>query len=340
MTAPVIFISLDSSKESVGSHVPQVILFDAIPTIILVIPEVPSKVPIIPAPLIAPWVGVGSVTSPAGVLDLPAEEAQERHESFASMMLWFQVEGQADSLSNPGRIFLLDRTLPHPSELGRVRGVIDPGLRRFLTTRKRVRPFPTRRLASDSSHSSSYLDSLLDNSSGSPSDSLSDTSSVRSSGYNTSGQTHSRSLTRVASSRSLDSSLLSAGQSRKRCRSHTTLVPLSTPVLRLIAPTHADLLPPRKRFRYCDRVGYNNENGIGMGVEIVVSDIKEDAEEFKAEASTGGTMEIDVDPLVTGGIFESSKGDVHDLEGTLHDIVHYMSEVLLDRIAEFETAQR
>ncbi|GKG17817.1 hypothetical protein Tco_0372115, partial [Tanacetum coccineum] len=70
MTAPVIFISLDSSKESVGSHVPQVILFDAIPTIILVIPEVPSKVPIIPAPLIAPWVGVGSVTSPAGVLDL------------------------------------------------------------------------------------------------------------------------------------------------------------------------------------------------------------------------------------------------------------------------------
>ncbi|GJY80056.1 putative reverse transcriptase domain-containing protein [Tanacetum coccineum] len=54
----------------------------------------------------------------------------------------------------------------------------------------------------------------------------------------------------------------------------------------------------------------------------------------KAEVSAGGTMEIVVDPLVTGGISKSTRGDAPDLKGTLHDIVHYMSEVPLDRITE------
>ncbi|GJU17485.1 putative reverse transcriptase domain-containing protein [Tanacetum coccineum] len=89
-----------------------------------------------------------------------------------------------------------------------------------------------------------------------------------------------------------------------------------------------------------DGVGAHTEDGIGMGVEIAASDIREDEEEFEAEASAGGTMEIDVDPFVTSGIFESTRGDASDLEGTLYDIVHYMSEVPLDRITEFETAQR
>ncbi|GKC31811.1 hypothetical protein Tco_1039105 [Tanacetum coccineum] len=52
-----------------------------------------------------------------------------------------------------------------------------------------------------------------------------------------------------SSERSLDSSSPSSKPSRKRCRSPTALVPSSTHVLRLIAPTPADLLPPCKRFR-------------------------------------------------------------------------------------------
>ncbi|GKB62958.1 hypothetical protein Tco_0919144, partial [Tanacetum coccineum] len=105
---------------------------------------------------------------------------------------------------------------------------------------KRVGPFPARRLAwrrvshhssdrhsspdftSDSSSSGLSSDSSLDTFSGSPSDSLSDTSIVHSSRCATSGQTHSGPSTRVASSRLLDSSLLSAGPSRKRCRSPAT----------------------------------------------------------------------------------------------------------------------
>ncbi|GJZ51265.1 hypothetical protein Tco_0605780, partial [Tanacetum coccineum] len=120
------------------------------------------------------------------------------------------------------------------------------------------------------------------------------------------------------------------------------------------SPTLADLLPRHKRFRYSyslddnkeelmeigtadaevvtnlsigDGVGAHTEDGIGMGVEIAASDIREDEEEFEAEVSAGGTMEIVVDPLVTGGISKSTRGDAPDLKGTLHDIVHYMSEV-------------
>nr|GEU29124.1 hypothetical protein [Tanacetum cinerariifolium] len=71
MAALVILISSNSSEESVGSHVPRVILFGAIPTIILVILKVPAEVPIVHAdPLVAPEVGAVSVTSPTRVLDL------------------------------------------------------------------------------------------------------------------------------------------------------------------------------------------------------------------------------------------------------------------------------
>nr|GEZ42433.1 reverse transcriptase domain-containing protein [Tanacetum cinerariifolium] len=56
---------------SVGSHVPQVILFGAIPAIIPVIPVIPAEVPIVFADLlVAPEVGVVFVTSPAEGLDL------------------------------------------------------------------------------------------------------------------------------------------------------------------------------------------------------------------------------------------------------------------------------
>ncbi|GKE92832.1 hypothetical protein Tco_1573927, partial [Tanacetum coccineum] len=58
-----------------------------------------------------------------------------------------------------------------------------------------------------------------------------------------------------------------------------------------------------------DGVRVDTEDGIGMGVEISASDIKEDKEEIEVDASTGGTMEIVVDPLVIGGISESTRGD-------------------------------
>ncbi|GKG25741.1 hypothetical protein Tco_0398887, partial [Tanacetum coccineum] len=65
MAAPVIPISLDSSDESVGSHVPRVILFGTIPTSIPVFPMVAAEVSIVPGdPLVALEVGAVSVISP------------------------------------------------------------------------------------------------------------------------------------------------------------------------------------------------------------------------------------------------------------------------------------
>ncbi|GKB10128.1 hypothetical protein Tco_0844051 [Tanacetum coccineum] len=109
----------------------------------------------------------------------------------------------------------------------------------------------------------------------------------------------------------------------------------------LIAPALVNL-PPRKRFKdpYSSEDSREEHMEIGMGVDIATSDIREDEEEFEAEASTGGTMEIAVDPLVIGSISEPTGGDAPDLEGTLYDIAHYMSDVPLNRITEFETAQR
>nr|GFD41336.1 hypothetical protein [Tanacetum cinerariifolium] len=123
--------------------------------------------------------------------------------------------------------------------------------------------------------------------------------------------------------------------SRKRCRSSSTLVPSPTHDSRSIAPTPADLLPPRKRFRdsyspedsreeqievdtanveavadvgISDGVVAHTGDGVGMRVKISTSDVSEDDKEFEAEASVVDRREIVVDPLAISYIFESSIG--------------------------------
>ncbi|GKC56394.1 hypothetical protein Tco_1083992 [Tanacetum coccineum] len=167
--------------------------------------------------------------------------------------------------------------------------------------------------------------------------------------------------------RLLDSSSPSSRPSRKRCRSPTASVPSPTHVSRLIAPTPIDLLPPRKRFRdsyspedseeehievdtadaeadadvgISDGVVAHPEDSIDMGVEIATSDVREDDEEFEAEANAADTREIVIDLLAIGDSSESFRGGIHDLEDTIYNIVHYMLEVHIDRITEIETTQR
>ncbi|GJY80248.1 putative reverse transcriptase domain-containing protein [Tanacetum coccineum] len=162
------------------------------------------------------------------------------------------------------------------------------------------------------SSSGSSLDSSSDTFSGSPSDSLSDSSSVHSLGCDTSGQIH----------QTYDLSC-STWLVYPRIWTHYDIV------RRLDVKAYScDLLPPYKRFRdhtyrviaiehmeigtadieavadlgIGDRVGARTEDGIGMGVKVAASDIREDNEEFETEASVGGTIKIDVDPLVTGGL--------------------------------------
>ncbi|GKD31661.1 hypothetical protein Tco_1242439, partial [Tanacetum coccineum] len=318
----------------------------------------------------------------------PAEQRPERHESLrgggtgSHLGHHHRRDHHLTTLLHHHLSFPLLLLLPHLGFIDGHRFLSDPvklSLLVDLTT-----PILMGRVSyftSDSSSSSSSSDSSSDTSPRSSSNSLLDSSSVHSSGCDAVGQSHSGPSTRFASprsaplstpyppttlessqdssfERSLDSSSPSARPSRKRCRSPTILVSPSTPIPRLRASTHVDLLPPRKRFRDSyspedsgeehmeigtadekavadlgigDGVGVTTEDGICMGVEVATSDIREDKEELEAEASMGGMMEITVDPLVTGGISESTGGDVPDLEGTLYDIAYYMSEVPLDR---------
>ncbi|GJX19045.1 hypothetical protein Tco_0221722, partial [Tanacetum coccineum] len=82
------------------------------------------------------------------------------------------------------------------------------------------------------------------------------------------------------------------------------------------------------------------EDAVGMRFKIDTSDVREDDEEFEAEASAVDMKEIVVDPLAIGDSSESSKGGIPDLEDTIYDIVHYMSEVRIDWITKIETTHK
>ncbi|GJW74599.1 hypothetical protein Tco_0133969, partial [Tanacetum coccineum] len=186
-----------------------------------------------------------------------AEQRPERHESLAAhdAMVSRWRDRVTSRPSSPSGSSSHDTFAPS-SEFPIAPVVAPPGIRRWpaiLIRPEEVIPFgqPYRthhnrpHFTSDSSFSGSSSDSSSDTSSRSPSDSLSDTSSVHSSRCDASGQTHSGPSTRVASSRLVYPSImtprytsLSAGPSRKRCRSPTTSVLSSTSILRLIAPTH------------------------------------------------------------------------------------------------------
>ncbi|GJX43069.1 putative reverse transcriptase domain-containing protein [Tanacetum coccineum] len=143
--------------------------------------------------------------------------------------------------------------------------------------------------------------------------------------------TTSESSSGDSSERPLHSSSHSAGPSRKRCRSLVNSVPLSTPVMGSLAPTRADLLPPRKRFRD----SYSSEASIEEDAEIDPRDVRDDTKEYEADASAEDTVEVGIDPMsapiVDEEIIEPAGEDSSDSSGTRNGIV---------RIVGIETAQR
>ncbi|GJV07963.1 hypothetical protein Tco_1345619 [Tanacetum coccineum] len=232
--------------------------FGAIPAIILVIPEVP----IIPAgPIVTPEVGTVSVILPSGVLDLldysPSSDSDPSEDSLhpaPNLPLVSPFLCSDDSEANefpltpvvaPPEIHRRLTILVRPGEaipFGRLYRTHLNGPRKLLTTRKRVRHIPTHRLtwrrrfvhrslARTPRHSEAFR-------------------RWRSAPLSTPYlPTTSESSLGSSSERLLDSSSSSSRPSRRRCRSPTASVPSPTHVLRSIAPTPVDLLPPRKRFR-------------------------------------------------------------------------------------------
>ncbi|GKA13629.1 putative reverse transcriptase domain-containing protein, partial [Tanacetum coccineum] len=265
------------------------------------------------------------------------------------------------------------------------------GPRKLLTARKRVGPLPARRLASrhasprSSDHHSSSSSSSSDSS---PVHSLGlDASDQAHSGSSTRDvsprlcypprraprrseafrrwcaaplstlypPTTSESSSGDSSERPLHSSSHSVGPSRKRCRSLVDSIPSSTPVMGSLAPTRADLLPPRKRFRdsYSSEAsieedaevgpietGVDMELGIGDGddvrdhVEIDPRDVRDDTEEYEADTSAGDTVEVGIDPMsapiVEEEIVEPAGEDSSDSSGTRDGIVRSFEDMLID----------
>ncbi|GKC67252.1 hypothetical protein Tco_1099850, partial [Tanacetum coccineum] len=314
MAAPIISISSDSSKKSVSSHAPRVILFGAIPAIIPVIPEVP----IVPVdPIVSPEEGTVSVVSPTEVLDLVDYSSS------------FDSDPSEDSLPPVPDLPLVlpfgssshDTLAPLSKEdipIGRLYRTYYGGPCRALTARKSVRPLSSHRLA---------LSEAFRRWRSTPS-------------YIPYPPTTSESSLGSSPKRPLDSSTPSSGPSRKRCRSPAASVPSPTHDLRSIASTLADLLLPRNRFRD----SYSPEDSGEEHIEVDTADAEavadEDDEEFKAKASTAKTREIAIDPLAIGDCSESSRGGIPGLEDTIYDIVYYMSEVCIYRITEIKTTQR
>ncbi|GJY42549.1 hypothetical protein Tco_0429819 [Tanacetum coccineum] len=170
-----------------------------------------------------------------------------------------RIHRRSAILIRPGKAILFGR--PYRTHLN--------GPRKLLTTRKRVGPLPAHRLAwryaspRSSDHRPSSSSSSLDS------------FQVHSSGLDALDQAHSGSLTRDvsprlesslgdSSERPLHSSSHSARASRKRCRSPIDSVPSSIPVMGSLAPTHADLLSPHKRFRD----SYSSEASIEEDTEV------------------------------------------------------------------------
>ncbi|GKC39189.1 hypothetical protein Tco_1051573, partial [Tanacetum coccineum] len=160
-----------------------------------------------------------------------------------------------------------------------------------------------------------------------------------------------------SSERPLHLSSHSTGPSRKRCRSPVDSVPSSTPVIGSLAPTRADLLPPRKRFRdsysyetsieedtKIDPIetGVDMELGIGDGdgdgvrdhVEIDPRDVMDDTEEYEADTSAGDTVEVGIDPMSAPifkeEIIEPAGEDSSDSSGTRDGIVRSFEDMPID----------
>ncbi|GKE62218.1 hypothetical protein Tco_1512585, partial [Tanacetum coccineum] len=137
------------------------------------------------------------------------------------------------------------------------------------------------------------------------------------------------------------------------------------------APTRADLLPSRKKFRdsYSSEasieedaevsltgtrvdmeLGIGDREDVGDHVEIDHRDARDDTEEYEADASVGDTAEVGIDPmtapLVKEEIVEPAGEDSPDSSGTRDGIVRSVEDmpvdlgVRVDRIVGIETAQR
>ncbi|GKB26210.1 hypothetical protein Tco_0865611, partial [Tanacetum coccineum] len=338
MAAPVISISLYSSNESVGSSISRVILFGSIPI----------EVHVVPADLpITPEVGAADVALPVGM-----EE---------------QIASQPSS--SPSAVII---TTTYTSGFDRK----EDGWTDFSSLALR--------------YTSHYLDRFT---SGSSSDHSSlDRSPVYhfSFGHSTLDQTlygHTSPVT-LHLLIHLHLSLVyypppartSRGTEafcRWRAAQLSTMYPLTTSESSAgDSSSESSAGPSRKKCRFRD--SYSSEDSIeedidadvladieadagvddGISMEVSVEVVSEDDEEYEAESSTRGTVEIGmnrvIEPVVAEDIAEPTSENYHDLASVdgsrevmqmgldvaMQELYNHMHEILVDRIMEIEAGHR
>nr|GEV01846.1 putative reverse transcriptase domain-containing protein [Tanacetum cinerariifolium] len=170
------------------------------------------------------------------------------------------------------------------------------------------------------------------------------------------------------------SSESSAGPSRKRCRSPAAIVILFIHAMRALVPSHADLLPPRKRFR--DSISPKDsveedidtdvledikadatavevavdrdvEAGINAGIDMEI-DVEVDVEdevEDEVESSDRGTIEVGLDVVVgidipDGMLMPDAVERLEQAEEGLQDIYDHVIKIPLQSIEDIKMGQR
>nr|GEX14057.1 putative reverse transcriptase domain-containing protein [Tanacetum cinerariifolium] len=367
MAASAISISSDSSDESVRSPPSRVILFGDIPTVIpytsVITPETAAIALVISSA--APVVETTIVASPTGLcgLDSDPSEASDSFEPppsqdpcVTTIAYW---RSRVTTRSSSPSDFPIAPVISPPGTRRRAAILIRPEEAIPLGRPYRTRPNGPR---------------------------------IYSLSLDAPGQAYSSSLTRVVSPRlGYPPSHHKEIHQRDHCihlrilldhlardRSPTNSVPSSAPVMGSLAPTRADLLPPRKRFRdlYSPETSMEKDTEIdttksGDGRELdifdrdevkdhIEVDPRDDREEF--EASVGDIVVLGIDPrsvsIIDKEIIEPVKGDSSsssstrdgtvrsvedmpvDLDDAICDFYHHMSEVRVDRIVGIKTTQR
>ncbi|GKE01547.1 hypothetical protein Tco_1389530, partial [Tanacetum coccineum] len=302
--------------ESVGTPVGRVILFGTIPiTIPDTTPTVtpptthvdttltPTEIPTI-SPIVPPspdYTPTSPDYSPASDTEFdPSEDLSLDYISPLPATLPF-LSLTDDSSDTSGalrrRVMILAPGQPIPH--GRPYHYHPNRLVHMMIARKRVRPLPTYHLAMRHlvDYSSSDLftsDDSAETSSDSSSGDLSDSS------YGHSSSDHS-SLTLPLDTRS------SHYPSRKRSKSPTTSIPISSPIPGALSPARADLLPPPKSIRSSDSV----------------TDL-EDCSDESSESSVPKETSLRDDVVVRGSDEPYSKPDIDpEIQATIDECIAY-----------------
>ncbi|GJT05485.1 putative reverse transcriptase domain-containing protein [Tanacetum coccineum] len=135
----------------------------------------------------------------------------------------------------------------------------------------------------------------------------------------------------------------SAGPSCKRCRSPAATVTSPIHATRALVPSHADFLPPRKRFRDSispkDSVEEDIDTDVLEGIEADATAIKV-AVDRDVEARVDASIDMEVD--VGDDVEDEVEIDEHleQVKEGLQDIYDHVIEIPLQRIEDIETGQR